>query len=493
MLTNPIFSLEQQAIAPATQTHRYMLAGLAAIATLGTLAPIMLPQMPKPFKTGLLGAGLLSSAFGAAMTFRTPTEVKIEGAIANQQIEQLRSTMAHQVAYQTTVKEMESELLLISTIQAMPETVQQYYMQKYGFAAMAQAQRPAMAQTVDVTPQSSVGYVHDLNIDDWEAEQQEAAGLSAPVLYAKAIKEHMIWAGNQGEGKSVAAQYALAQWADVDPNLVPFWFDAHYGSGRDPRYEAHWLGIPHLKTMPKNVQTGVFKGEAKDLLPFLRLVQKLFRYRRTNDVRSPEVVVGIEEATNLIPQLNDQDIAEISGILAELGTEAPKFGMRYWLICHTLTKEEILIERKVLRQAHVVMGVEMTQDKVQVGNCPRSLSKDAIDQAQIIYREYGKPAGFVTSLPVPDGYLPKPPVNDTRDLIRDWVKTPELMNETASKAPALPERTANPYKNLKDWMTTLGRVPSDDEILEAWKQITGLSISKEAIANLRKDLDKFAA
>jgi hypothetical protein len=79
-----------------------------------------------------------------------------------------------------------------------------------------------------------------------------------------------------------------------------------------------------------------------------------------------------------------------------------------------------------LRQFHLVIGVELSQDRTVLSNAPRLLPPKAIAHGQEQYRLQGLRAGFITSLPVANGFLPAPPLPDGLvGLERDWGDTPE--------------------------------------------------------------------
>ncbi len=347
-------------------------------------------------------------------------------------------------------------------------------------------------------------------------------------LYARCIGTSMLWAANPREGKTIAAHYALWVWAQSDPNLVIFWFDPHLGMNNDPRWASNWLGVPVMTKLPQNVQTGVYKGEPRDLLKFLKVVDELLKFRKQNNVNQPPVVVGIDEFTSqleqieIIPEVGEAIATQIRQVFSRIATEAPKFGINFWLILHSLTKDEIGIDRKVIRAAHVAMGAEMTQDRIQVSNCPRKIPDKAIELVQEIFQEYGKPAGFATTLPVPEGYLPPPPIAGTAELVLQWLP-PEPESEASSsewdedfeaKYGADPDDliaaeksnlkqsdikprnldATNPvrdaFNELALWYRSLATPPADEVLGEKWRQLTGLTepLNADQIRYLREKL-----
>ncbi|MBD3882141.1 hypothetical protein IFO70_10260 [Phormidium tenue FACHB-886] len=372
----------------------------------------------------------------------------------------------------------------------VPYNAQEWAFQQAGVSALALQEIQFARQVMGMVEQplaeiqSEVvrAQAQELNLDEWR--EANGGGEATPEeLYANCQKRSMIWAGNPREGKTVAAHFALWLWAKADPKLVIFAFDKHFGMNNDLKFASNWVGVPLLEEVPKNVQTCVVKKSAKDLEKFLRKVQELLTYRIQNNINTPHVVVPIDEFTNLLESLDEKEVESIVKIFAEIATEAPKYGIYFWLILHSLTKEEIGIPRKVLRACHVVMGCEMTQDTVQVRNCPRSLPQEAVDYGQSVYRERGLPAGFVTSLPIPQGYLPPPNLpNGLADLKIDWAGSVQTLAGTSKP-------TGDIYQFLLQWQQE-NPDASDDRLLAKFKELTGRQLNAEGLQSLKDLLDR---
>ncbi|HEY9695909.1 MAG TPA: hypothetical protein V6D10_01370 [Trichocoleus sp.] len=249
------------------------------------------------------------------------------------------------------------------------------------------------------------------------------APTSPIALYAKLARQSVVFVGNPREGKSVAAHYALSVWVDEQPDLIPYIFDPAYGVNDNPKFRSNWLGIPRVMTCPKDVQTCVFKGTAKQLYNFLEPAYLLFQYREQEAISDgPPVVVLIDELSNKLNELEEEQIKPIAKIIQALAGQAPKYGIFFWGILHTTTKDEMGLPRQAIRHCASVMGVEASQDKSQLNNIPRSIPDAAVQYGQEQYRlRGGKPAGFVTSVPVENGYLPPPPLSGLDELLRDWM------------------------------------------------------------------------
>ena len=47
----------------------------------------------------------------------------------------------------------------------------------------------------------------------------------------------------------------------------------------------------------------------------------------------------------------------------------------------------------------------------------------------------------------------------------------------------------NPYQIIKDWIKQLGRNPTDSELIQAWKEVTGIALTSEALQLLKNNLE----
>jgi hypothetical protein len=143
----PIFDIENRAIAPVINARNSMIATVAALAIGGTIAPVLLPQLPKLTKTmlHLLGAGNAIALSG--MTFQTPKEKKIKETIENAQLGQLRSHMVHEIALQDVSQQMMGQMQMAAMIMQLQEPHRSYYLHQYGLGYLVQ-----QPQAIDVVP-----------------------------------------------------------------------------------------------------------------------------------------------------------------------------------------------------------------------------------------------------------------------------------------------------------------------------------------------------
>lgn len=512
LANRPIFAVEEMAIAPRLGFNRLLLSVLGSTMAIGFVFPVALAQyLPKSFKTALLGAGLVSSIGVAAMTRKTGDDEAVASTITEARRHQLRIHLEQQIARQAIAGEIQGETQALELIMRLPEWQQIYYLQKYGLLPLAAPLYPELQQAPQpqgaiASAQPTTNTLHDFDAEmvKWQSQQDEAQGSTAPQLYAKTIRQCMIWAGSSGEGKTVAAHYALWLWATDDRDLVIYVFDMHFGMGHgktDERYRSNWLGLPLAEKIPRHIKSCVYKGRPTDLEAFINPVIDLVRYRIENEINSPDVVVVVDEFTNILSEFEEDEVERISNAYSRFATEAKKYGVYIWFCQHSLSKVDLGGEkkpfpRKVMRQCELAMGAKMTQDKIQVSNAPVTLPAEAIATAQAYYRQHGSPAGFATSLPIEGGWLPPAPVSDLRDLRLDWVTvnaTAEQQAEAQKEAePQAKVEGGNLYKAIAIWIAEIGRQPTIEETREQIKAINGSEPSDEAIAYLLKNLDRLS-
>ena len=47
----------------------------------------------------------------------------------------------------------------------------------------------------------------------------------------------------------------------------------------------------------------------------------------------------------------------------------------------------------------------------------------------------------------------------------------------------------NPYQKIKDWIKQLGKNPTDSQLIEAWKKVTGIELTSDALQLLKNNLE----
>jgi hypothetical protein len=520
-------------------TRTYTLLAGSAIA--GLVMPLGLASLlPSVAETVMLGTSLVSSVALATMN----KSKYIERASAEQRrIDNLRdAALKKQLVREAIVHDVEEKvdhvIEICTMLAALPAPVRNRQLVELGwkdliplFEPPKPPQEKQSPKLVALTAEGS---------EDNGSELVETIG-----AYAQCKRQLMMFVGNQGEGKTNACHFALYSWlATATPEDFPiiYVFDPHYGSGRDPRYRSTWLGIPRVTEVPKSVLTVAFHGEPEQLEQWLMPVMRLYRHRKANGIDlingARPVVVLVDELTNHLNLIDEAKAKAIAKKLAELGTGAPKFGIYFWGIVHDLAQSATQIPRTLYRQCEIVMGAGMVQDHTQVSNSPKAISRHTVEVATVARRNTtpGIPAGYATSLPVPDGFLPPAPLTNQEmelewlveqielnepDVYKEWDAEfeedtnhqPEdyWSDEDIDTTPAAPQPQPKPqpqeikprdinqgnvarewFDIMREWFLKANKNVTDDEIKDKWREVTGREepLSELQIKYLRDRMDR---
>lgn len=248
---------------------------------------------------------------------------------------------------------------------------------------------------------------------------------------------NMTFVGNQGEGKTNACFFALFAWIYACQAEKKTWptiyaFDIHCGMGRHEDYKSTWLGLPVVDKVPKSVIPCVFHGESSQLGDWLEPVRRLYNYRKKNKIGiasgAAPVIVVIDELTGHLAEMESKRAEQVSNWMTQIATGAPKFNIWIWVITHDMTESNTKVKTAFYRQSHVVMGAASAQASHIVSACQKNIAKGSIELAGCKLRDPHRnpkaPAGFVTSLPTPDGTgLLDTPLLSNKQMELPWERT----------------------------------------------------------------------
>jgi hypothetical protein len=519
---------------------------LAASAVGGLVLPLgMSSLLPHAAKTALLTTSLLSSAALAIMNKSQYLERQVseQRAIDGLRKAEHRRTLAREAMSADLEAKIDHMVEMCVLLADLPKPMRDLQLTTLGMPQLIPMFDPPRQPP---PPRENVPILALVDPDS-----EDTGGDFAEVIdwYSQCKRQLMMFVGNQGEGKTNAAHFALYSWlatATAEEFPIIYIFDPHYGAGRDPKYRSTWLGIPRQTEVPKAVSTSVFQGEAEDMEAWLKPLVRLYKHRKANKIDiisgARPVVVLVDELTNHLNLMDEVKAKSVAKILAELGTGAPKFGIYFWGIVHDLAQSATQIPRTLYRQCEIVMGAGMCQDHTQVTNSPKSISKHTVEYATAVRRNTtpGIPAGYATSLPVPDGFLPPSPLSnkemelewtieqtqlDDPDPYQNWDaefegetggqpedfwEEPAVDTEPAKPKPPKPKPEPKPepeiksrdlnegntarnwYDAMRAWYLKMDKNVSDDEIREQWAAATGKTepLTPEQIKYLRDRLER---
>lgn len=245
----------------------------------------------------------------------------------------------------------------------------------------------------------------------------------------------VVFVGNTGEGKTNAMHWALYCWLykvrkSGGQPPVPYVFDIHANSGRDPEYRSTWLGMPILDQVPRTVSPSVYHGTSEDLGKWLNPVWDVYRYRMKNKLDISHdvipVVVVIDEATSHMSCLQKKEAEQVAERLKALKTGAEKFGIFVWIGTHDLTQDHTGISSTFYRNNQLVMGAQSAQSPLVMKSAQKTFAPGTLECAAQMLRDPNRPpkapACFVTTLPVTHGItgiLDRPPLSN-RQMELPW-------------------------------------------------------------------------
>ena len=507
---------------------------LAASAIGGLALPLAMSSLlPHGAKTAMLATSLVSSSALALMNKSQYLERQVT---YQREVDNLRRN-AHkrQMAREAMTADLEEKIdhivEICVTLADLPPQIRNQQLVQLGMPDLI----PMFDPPKPPPPPRSSPQLIALTAEGSEDDGGELAEIIS--WYAECKRQHMMFVGNQGEGKTNACHFALYSWlATATPEDFPiiYVFDPHYGAGRDPRYASTWLGIPKVDEAPKTVSTCVFHGEPDDLEAWMRPIMRLYKHRKTNGIDisrgARPVIIVIDELTNHLGVMNDAKAKAVIKNMKEMATGAPKFGFSFWGVVHDLAESNTMVPRTLYRQCHIVMGAGMSQDTAQVNCSPRKFSSHTLEYAAVASRNTPPktPAGYATSLPVPDGFLPPAPLTNKEmelqwtteqtelvehDPYKQWdeqlegkhgiqpedVWTDESGNET-EKGDVKPQPQPGPssippesplallVQNLRLWIQLLPSPPGDEQLKAKLLEVTGQDFSGAALEGLKREL-----
>lgn len=539
------FSRQRRYLSNRRHQQSATMAGLLFGAVGGLAIPTLFTvQLPNTVKTIFLVASTGCSIGICAITGSKvfAKQSKTYEMVENGQAALIKFEMAAELTAAKFKHKMLTDIELLEQIQQLPHVgLQIKYLRELGFtdvlkqleAALKAQSRPpsdpaALPQTIEAT-------AIDMSSDRAEAEQEARIEMAkeAEKRYRKLYRQSVVFCGKSGEAKTAAAHYWQYCWIKEaiqrkEPLPIMYWFDPHYGAGRNPGYESSWLGIPELKRIPIDVATGVFKGSPYDIEDWLTPVWNLYVVRQRTHENQPAVIFGIDELTKQLPLLESTQAQRIKDRLGSLTTGAQKFGIFFAACVHDLTEKETKVPKVVYGQCEIVMGCSMSQDSQQKQNSPALLRDEAIELASMMLAQKGKPAGYITSYDaIADNYLPLPPLSN-RQMVLNWTPpkaeqsfeqtpdTTELINDDAvedywddrleSKHPGLdveaeiqkqqPLQVPQKFNSLEEliaalrpWFQALPASPTDDILKAKLRELTGLNFSAHGLEAVRKWLE----
>jgi len=477
---NP-FAREKKCFEPLITSERILLGLLGATAVIGTTLPILFPSQIKEVKLIENIWGLTSSLCFTAECYRRQRKEKTYQAIeeANFQIvnEQLRGTFT----YEKAAQEINSKRELAARINRLPVEERGRWMQQYGLHGLVelpQIQQAVIEQPAVQQPPALKGSFNPNQSTFEQISDDLAVAVDHAWMDAKFINASKAVFGPKGSGKSVYLAYEAIAFLTHFPDGELRIGDKHFDED-----ESQWL-----PGVPTDVLLNQFVAKKPDqILKMFRRAKQLLDYRiekgiKQNHQECQPFKLICDEFEGFVMGLTDTEKAEVMNIIAQTQDEGRKYLINITLGMHSLKKERIGVDSSVLFQMDVLcLGSALADPNTKF---PADFEAKRLLQEQMeLQRTLKKSQGFacvVRKL----GEMAKVEVIPFLDLSKFSfdVESPESSEVTQHDNP-------NPYQIIRTWISQLGRNPTDSELIQAWQQVTGVSLTHEALVLLKNNLE----
>lgn len=478
---NP-FSRDKEIFSPLMTAERFMMGMFAATAIAGTFSPVVFaPNLNNEVKLIQQLFGLFSGACFTAEAYRRKHKEKFYKSIedANHAIvkEQLKGTFT----YEQCKNAIESKRELAGYVNRLPEMERVRWMQTYGLQGLVELPEVQQAVIEQPTQQPALSASFSPNQSTFD---QISDDLAIPVDYswidAKFINSSKAVFGPKGSGKSVYLAYEAIAFLTHFPNGELRIGDKHFDED-----ESVWLpGVPTDILLSQYVAK-----KPEQILKMFRRAKQLLNHRIENGIKAkhPECVpfkLICDEFEGFVMGLTDAEKSEVMNIIAQTQDEGRKYLINITLGMHSLKKERIGVDSSVLFQMDVLcLGSALADPNTKF---PADIeARILLQNQQELQRNLKKSQGFacvVRKL----GEAAKVEVIPFLDLSQFSFDVSSHTEQP--KEPQPQENTADYYQILVEWVKTLGRQPTADELKAAWKHLTTQELNDKGVELLTTKL-----
>ncbi len=479
--SNP-FAQHKNIFEPLITSERILLGALGIAAAAGTILPIVWPNQIKEVKLIENIAGLSFGACFSAECFRRERKEKTYQSIdeANYQIvkEGLRNTFV----YEKAAQEISSKRELAAYVNRLPVEERGRWMQQYGLQGLVEL--PQIQQAVIEQPTQQPALKGSFNPSQSSFEQISddlAVAIDYTWIDAPFVNSSKAVFGPKGSGKSVYLAYEAIAFLTHFPDGELRIGDKHFDED-----ESVWLpGVPADILLNQYVAKN-----SGQILKMFRRAKQLLDHRIENGIKSkhPECVpfkLICDEFEGFVMGLTDAEKSEVMNIIAQTQDEGRKYLINITLGMHSLKKERIGVDSSVLFQMDVLcLGSALADPNTKF---PADFEPKALLQKQMeLQRTLKKSQGFacvVRKL----GEIAKVEVIPFLDLSQFSFDVEPIQQQDTPQP--TPQDNINPYQIIGDWIKQLGRNPTDSELVQVWQQVTGISLTADALTLLKNNLE----
>ena len=480
--SNP-FAQERNNFEPLITSERILLGALGIAASIGTVLPILWPNQLKEVKLIENIAGLSFASCFTAECFRRQRKEKTYQSIDEANYEIVKEGLRNTFVYEKAAQEISSKRELAAYINRLPKEERGRWMQQYGLQGLVEL--PQIQEAVIEKPEQRPALKEVFNPNQSTFEQI-SDDLAVPVDYtwidAKFINASKAVFGPKGSGKSVYLAYEAIAFLTHYPHGELRIGDKHFDED-----ESQWL-----PGVPTDILLNQFVAKKPEqILKMFRRAKQLLDYRiekgiKQNHSECKPFKLICDEFEGFVMGLTDAEKAEVMSIIAQTQDEGRKYLINITLGMHSLKKERIGVDSSVLFQMDVLcLGSALADPNTKF---PADFESKSLLQKQMeLQRTLKKSQGFacvVRKL----GEMAKVEVIPFLDLSQFIFDVDS--QEVQSEPEEIPQPVdINPYQKIKDWIKQLGKNPTDSQLIEAWKKVTGIELTSDALQLLKNNLE----
>ena len=480
--SNP-FAQERNNFEPLITSERILLGALGIAASIGTVLPILWPNQLKEVKLIENIAGLSFASCFTAECFRRQRKEKTYQSIDEANYEIVKEGLRNTFVYEKAAQEISSKRKLAAYINRLPKEERGRWMQQYGLQGLVEL--PQIQEAVIEKPEQRPALKEVFNPNQSTFEQI-SDDLAVPVDYtwidAKFINASKAVFGPKGSGKSVYLAYEAIAFLTHYPHGELRIGDKHFDED-----ESQWL-----PGVPTDILLNQFVAKKPEqILKMFRRAKQLLDYRiekgiKQNHSECKPFKLICDEFEGFVMGLTDAEKAEVMSIIAQTQDEGRKYLINITLGMHSLKKERIGVDSSVLFQMDVLcLGSALADPNTKF---PADFESKSLLQKQMeLQRTLKKSQGFacvVRKL----GEMAKVEVIPFLDLSQFIFDVDS--QEVQSEPEEIPQPVdINPYQKIKDWIKQLGKNPTDSQLIEAWKKVTGIELTSDALQLLKNNLE----
>lgn len=479
------FATKKDTFRPLINAERWLMTALAMGGITGTFLPVIFPSQIPEVKLIENIAGLASfGMFTASALERSRKEQDYQAidtanhALVKQEL-QREFTVEKRTLEIQTMLDQAAYINTIPNVEIRARLATKYGLQGYVDLPQVQeavieqsAQQPALKGSFNPSQSSFEQISDDL-----------AVAVDYTWIDAKFVNSSKAVFGPKGSGKSVYLAYEAIAFLTHFPDGELRIGDKHFDED-----ESVWLpGVPtdillnqYVAKKPKLIMEAFRR--AKQLLD-----DRIENGIKANHPKCKPFKLICDEFEGFIMGLTDAEKSDVMNIIAQTQDEGRKYLINITLGMHSLKKERIGVDSSVLFQMDVLcLGSALADPNTKF---PVDFEAKTLLQKQMeLQRTLKKSQGFACVIRKL-GEMAKVEVIPFLDLNQfsfDVEPQPEPQKETPQPAP---REDANPYQMIRVWINQLGRIPTDNELVQAWQEVTGITLTSEALTLLKNNLE----